>query len=155
MSELNTTNGTAGFSLCFFCNNSTNGLEKRLFATLQPKGPFFPVLADLQGKGKKLDALGRAVVCVACFHHLLRQWSSYERRGIPIRKREYSIIAGMATVAKISREHFLLRKNRGDFCVSTLKRLQLTSYLLDTIVCVLLAEGALEYIVPAFKSHDI
>ena len=83
------------FTLCTFCNNSTNGFEKRLFATEQPKGPFFPVLAELQGAKSKLDILGRAVVCVACFHHLLRQWSSFERRGIPVRKREYNIITGM------------------------------------------------------------
>ncbi|CAH3172314.1 unnamed protein product, partial [Porites evermanni] len=51
-----------------------------------------PVLAELQRDQTKLDLLGRAVVCVACFHHLLRQWSSFERRGIPIRKREYNII---------------------------------------------------------------
>lgn len=89
------TNGELTLTLCTFCNNSTNGFEKRLFATAQPKGPFFPVLAELQGKKTKLDDLGRAVVCVACFHHLLRQWSSFERRGIPVRKREYNIITGM------------------------------------------------------------
>ena len=89
------TNVEPAFTSCTFCNNSTNGFEKRLFATAQPKGPFFPVLAELQGKKTKLDDLGRAVVCVACFHHLLRQWSSYERRGIPVRKREYNIITGM------------------------------------------------------------
>lgn len=89
------TSGEPAFSLCTFCNNSTNGFEKRLFATQQPKGPFFPVLAELHGKKTKLDDLGRAVVCVACFHHLLRQWSSYERRGIPVRMREYNIITGM------------------------------------------------------------
>ena len=89
------TNGEPAFTLCTFCNNSTNGFEKRLFATTQPKGPFFPVLAEVQGKKTTLDGLGRAVVCVACFHHLLRQWSSFERRGIPLQKREYNIISGM------------------------------------------------------------
>ena len=89
------TNGEPAFTLCTFCNKSTNGFEKRLFATTQPKGPFFPVLAELQGRKTKLDDLGRAVVCVACFHHLLRQWSSYERRSIPVPKREYNIITGM------------------------------------------------------------
>lgn len=95
ISSTPSTNGEPAFKLCTFCNNSTNGFEKRLFATTQPKGPFFPVLAELQGKKTKLDDLGRAVVCVACFHHLLRQWSSFERRGIPVRKREYNIITGM------------------------------------------------------------
>lgn len=89
------TNGEPAFTLCTFCNNSTNGFEKRLFATTQPKGPFFPVLAEVQGKKTTLDSLGRAVVCVACFHHLLRQWSSFERRGVPLRRREYNIISGM------------------------------------------------------------
>jgi len=89
------TNGEPAFTLCTFCNNSTNGFEKRLFATTQPKGPFFPVLAEVQGRRTTLDDLGRAVVCVACFHHLLRQWSSFERRGVPLRKREYNIISGM------------------------------------------------------------
>lgn len=98
-SELeSTTNGETGFTICTFCNNSTNGFEKRLFATEQPKGPFFPVLVELQGSKTKLDLLGRAVVCVACFHHLLRQWSSFERRGIPVRKREYNIITGMPLI---------------------------------------------------------
>ena len=92
------TNGEPAFTLCTFCNNSTNGFEKRLFATTQPKGPFFPVLAEVQGKKTTLDDLGRAVVCVACFHHLLRQWSSFERRGVPLRKREYNIISGMRFV---------------------------------------------------------
>ena len=95
ISSTPSTNGEPSFTICTFCNNSTNGFEKRLFATTQPKGPFFPVLAELQGKKTKLDDLGRAVVCVACFHHLLRQWSSFERRGIPVRKREYNIITGM------------------------------------------------------------
>lgn len=89
------TNGEPAFTLCTFCNNSTSGFEKRLFATTQPKGPFFPVLADVEGRKTSLDDLGRAVVCVACFHHLLRQWSSFERRGVPLRKREYNIISGM------------------------------------------------------------
>lgn len=89
------TNGEPAFTLCTFCNNSTSGFEKRLFATTQPKGPFFPVLADVEGRKTTLDDLGRAVVCVACFHHLLRQWSSFERRGVPLRKREYNIISGM------------------------------------------------------------
>lgn len=89
------TNGEPPFTLCTFCNNSTSGFEKRLFATTQPKGPFFPVLADVEGRKTTLDDLGRAVVCVACFHHLLRQWSSFERRGVPLRKREYNIISGM------------------------------------------------------------
>lgn len=88
------TNGEPAFTLCTFCNNSTSGFEKRLFATTQPKGPFFPVLADVEGRKTTLDDLGRAVVCVACFHHLLRQWSSFERRGVPLRKREYNIISG-------------------------------------------------------------
>lgn len=93
--KLSSTNEEKQFTICTFCNNSTNGYEKRLFAVEQPKGPFFPVLAVLQRDKTKLDVLGRAVVCVACFHHLLRQWSSFERRGIPIRKREYNIITGM------------------------------------------------------------
>lgn len=101
-SELHsTTNGETVFSLCTFCNNSTNGFDKKLFATEQPKGPFFPVLAELDGSKAKLDLLGRAVVCVACFHHLLRQWSSFERRGIPVRKREYNIITGMGLIQLI------------------------------------------------------
>ena len=81
-------------SLCTFCNSSTNGFGKKLFATEQTKGPFFPILAKLQGPNTKLDLLGRAVVCGTCFHDLLRQWSSYERRGIPFRKREYKVISG-------------------------------------------------------------
>ena len=96
--QQSTSNGEMVFSLCTFCNNSTNGFEKRLFAKEQPKGPFFPVLAELQGSKTQLDLLGRAVVCVACFHHLLRQWSSFERRGIPVRKREYNIITGMGLI---------------------------------------------------------
>ena len=99
--QQSTTNGETVFSLCTFCNNSTNGFEKRLFATEQPKGPFFPILAELQESKTKLDLLGRAIVCVACFHHLLRQWSSFERRGIPVRKREYNIIAGMGLIRVI------------------------------------------------------
>lgn len=92
-------NGETLLSLCTFCNSPTGGLEKKLFATEQTKGPFFPVLADLQGSKTKLDLLGRAVVCGACFHHLLRQWSSYERRGVPIRKREYKVITGMNLIS--------------------------------------------------------
>lgn len=88
-------NGEMLLSLCTFCNNPTSGLQKKLFATEQTKGPFFPILANLQGSKTKLDLLGRAVVCGACFHHLLRQWSGYERRGVPHRKREYKFITGM------------------------------------------------------------
>ena len=94
-------NGETLLSLCTFCNRPTGGLEKKLFATEQTKGPFFPVLANLQGSKTKLDSLGRAVVCGACFHHLLRQWSSYERRGVPFRKREYKVITGMNLISVI------------------------------------------------------
>lgn len=94
-------NGETLLSLCTFCNSPTGGLEKKLFATEQTKGPFFPVLANLQGSKTKLDFLGRAVVCGACFHHLLRQWSSSERRGVPIRKREYKVITGMNLISVI------------------------------------------------------
>ena len=80
--------------LCTFCNNSTNGYEKRLFTEPQPKGPFFPILTEIEGASIDLDELGRAVVCIACFHHLLRQWSSFERRGIPLQKRVYNLVTG-------------------------------------------------------------
>ena len=84
------------FTVCTFCNSSTNGFEKKLFTTPQPKGPFFPILAEMEtGVNGDPDELGRTIVCVACFHHLLRQWSSYERRCIPLAKRCYKLITGM------------------------------------------------------------
>lgn len=84
------------FSVCTFCNSSTNGFDKKLFTSPQPKGPFFPVLAEMENAINGMpDELGRVVVCVACFHHLLRQWSSYERRCIPLSKRNYNLITGM------------------------------------------------------------
>ncbi|XP_048587859.1 trichohyalin isoform X2 [Nematostella vectensis] len=84
----------AELRLCTFCNKPTNGYEKWLFARSQDKGPFFPVLSEIRGDSAWCDDLGRALVCVACFHHLLRQWSSFERRGIPLKKRDYLLIPG-------------------------------------------------------------
>ena len=84
------------FSVCTFCSNSTNGFDKKLFTAPQAKGPYFPILAEMKcGSEHETDELDRAIVCVACFHHLLRQWSSYERRCIPLSKRNYKLITGM------------------------------------------------------------
>lgn len=85
---------TKSVKLCTFCNNSTNGFDKWLHASEQDKGPFFPILAEIRGEDSVFDDLGRWLVCVACFHHLLRQWSSYERRCIPLKKRQYNLVGG-------------------------------------------------------------
>lgn len=80
--------------LCTFCNNSTNGYDKWLYVSEQTKSPFFPILGQIRGEQTIYDDAGKALVCIACFHHLLRQWSSFDRRRIPQQKREYSLIAG-------------------------------------------------------------
>jgi len=86
--------------LCTFCNNSTNGYDKWLYVTEQDRSPFFPVLGTIRGKNTIYDESRKALVCIACFHHLLRQWSSFDRRRVPLQKREYSLVTGMLLVAE-------------------------------------------------------
>lgn len=85
--------------LCTFCNNSTNGFDKWLYVSEQAKSPFFPILGTIRGQETIYDDSGKALVCIACFHHLLRQWSSFDRRRVPLQKREYSLIAGTVKIA--------------------------------------------------------
>lgn len=81
--------------ICTFCNNTIEGVEKVVETTRKLRcGPYFPQLAYLQSAVGKIDTLGRAVVCLSCFHQLLRQWSTYEQKNVPFQRRKYSYISG-------------------------------------------------------------
>ncbi len=81
--------------ICIFCNNTIFGAEKIVETTRKlRRGPYFPQLAHLQSSVGKIDTLGRAVVCLPCFHQLVRQWNSYEMKNIPMSRRAYKHISG-------------------------------------------------------------
>lgn len=91
----------APVKLCTFCNNAKNGCDKWLYVIEQDRSPFFPILGTIRGAKTIYDESGKALVCIACFHHLLRQWSSFDRRRVPLQKREYSLVTGMQFSRKI------------------------------------------------------
>lgn len=81
--------------ICLFCNNTIHGVEKVVETTRKlRRGPYFPQLAHLQSSVGKIDTMGRAVVCLACFHQLLRQWNSFEMNNIPMSERIYKHVSG-------------------------------------------------------------
>ena len=91
-------NGVVGQrrKICAFCNSAIYEAEK--FVETRRKlrrGPYFPQLAYLDSSVGKLDYMGRAIVCLSCFHVLLRQWNTYELNNIAVSMRTYTYVPGM------------------------------------------------------------
>ena len=81
--------------ICTFCNSTIHGAEKVVETTRKlRRAPYFPQLAHLQSSVGKIDTMGRAVVCLQCFHELLRQWNTYEMKNIPMSMRTYKHVSG-------------------------------------------------------------
>ena len=93
--------------ICTFCNGAIKDVEKVVETTRKlRRGPYFPQLAYLQSPVGKIDRLGRAIVCLSCFHQLLRQWNTYENNNVPVQRRVYKHVSGKKyLLGKVSNTH--------------------------------------------------
>mgnify|MGYP001792836084 CR=1 FL=1 len=81
---------------CYICSRRKPKEFTRSVHTrpqLKTETPFYPCLArhSPAATAKKMDYLGKVLVCEACQKFLFRQWQVFQRNGTPLGERQYQL----------------------------------------------------------------
>lgn len=84
--------------MCYVCSESFDEAFMRPIYTREKTNPlkenfYFPIIALLKPPEgcKKLDHIGRTLICKNCFSYMHRRWEHYEYDMVPQHKRMYSL----------------------------------------------------------------